>query len=443
MGLEYSSEVAVSRDEVFRWHERPGAITRLTPPWHPVTVESEAASLADGRAVLSIPPGVRWVAQHSDYRPPQHFTDTLTSLPLRWRHSHEFIALDSSRTLVTDSVDTPVPAAALRPMFRYRHRLLAGDLAAHQWAASLAPEALTVAITGSSGLIGSALAAFLSTGGHRVIRLVRRQPERASERRWDPEAPDPELLDGVDALVHLAGAGIAGRFTPKHKQAIRDSRVGPTRLLAELVATTPDRPSSFIAASAIGYYGPDRGDEVLTEDSGQGEGFLADVVGEWEAATEPARAAGCRVVNVRTGIVQTPRGGALQLFHPLFLAGLGGRLGSGRQWTSWISIDDLLEVYLRALVDPAIDGPVNAVAPQPVRNAEYARALARALGRPALVPTPVLGPKVLLGAEGATELAVASQAVSADRLLDHGHRFRHPELSGALAHLLGRSPLPH
>ncbi len=442
MGITYSSEVPAPVDEVFAWHERPGAITRLTPPWQPVTVASEATSLVDGQAVLSIFPGIRWVAQHGDHQPPEHFADRLTSLPLRWRHDHEFTALDGS-TRVTDRVDTPVPAAALRSMVRYRHRTLAGDLASHGWAAALTAEPLTVAISGASGLVGAALTAFLRTGGHRVIRLVRREPRTADERRWDPEAPAPDLIEGVDALVHLAGAGIAGRFTSDHKAAVRDSRVGPTRRLAELVARAPGRRCTLVTASAIGYYGPDRGDEVLTEDSGRGEGFLADVVGEWEAATEPARSAGCRVVTVRTGIVQTPRGGTLQIFHPLFLAGLGGRLGSGRQWTSWIGIDDLLDVYLRALVDPELDGSVNAVAPHPVRNSEYSAVLARVLRRPAVLPTPMLGPKVLLGSQGATELAGASQRVSSRRLLDLGHRFRHPELDGALAHLLGRSALPH
>ncbi len=439
MGIAHSSVVDAPLTEVFAWHERPGAIHRLTPPWQPLRVVSEAASLRDGQAVLSVPPGVRWVAQHSGYDPPFRFVDELVSLPLRWRHTHEFTAAGDDATRVTDRVDTPVPAALLRSTFDYRHRQLADDLAAHRRAARFRQEPLTVAISGSSGLIGSALAAFLTTGGHRVIRLVRRSPGNAAERTWRPAEPDPHLLDGVDAVVHLAGASIAGRFSDDHKEAVRETRIGPTRRLAELAATSSGGPSCFVVASAIGFYGPDRGDEVLTESSDRGGGFLADVVAEWEAAVTPARDAGVRVVTVRTGIVQSPRGGTLQLLYPLFATGLGGRLGDGQQWTSWIGIDDLVDVYHRALVDPDLSGPVNGVAPQPVRNAEYTATLARVLHRPAVLPVPTFGPRLLLGAEGARELAEAGQLVRPQRLLDAGHRFRYPDLESTLRHLLGRT----
>ena len=202
-------------------------------------------------------------------------------------------------------------------------------------------EPLTIAVTGSSGLIGTALTALLTTGGHRVIPLVRRHPRHAGERCWQPEDPDRELLTGVDAVIHLAGASIAGRFTDARQQQIRDSRITPTRRLAELAADTSPGLRAFVTASAIGIYGPDRGDEVLTEMSARGDGFLADVVAGWEDATAPAALAGIRTVQVRTGIVQSPRGGMLRLLYPLFAAGLGGRLGSGQQWLSWIGLDDL------------------------------------------------------------------------------------------------------
>jgi uncharacterized protein len=177
----------------------------------------------------------------------------------------------------------------------------------------------------------------------------------------------------------------------------------------------------------------------MSEKSEPGEGFLADVVEGWESATEPARAAGGRVVQVRTGIVQSPRGGALRLQRPLFEIGAGGRIGDGRQWISWIGIDDLLDVYLRALVDPSLSGPLNAVAPEPVRNSEYAATLARVLRRPAILPVPALGPRILLGDEGAREIAQASQRVVPEKLVASGHRFRHPDLESALRHVLGRS----
>ncbi|OBK52818.1 TIGR01777 family oxidoreductase [Mycobacterium kubicae] len=450
MGLVYESVVDAPRDEVFAWHTRPGAFTRLSPPWQPMKLVTEAESVEDGRATLALPGGLRWVAEHQadSYDPPRRFVDAiggdgLASLPARvavnWRHTHEFEEVGTDQTRVIDRVATPVPARALRPMFAYRHRQLADDLAAHRLAATHGLAPATIAITGSSGLVGSALAAFLSTGGHRVIRLVRGAPNGSAERRWDTDDPDPALLAGVDAVIHLAGASIAGRFTDKHRKAIRDSRIGPTRRLAEAVALTPNGPRALISASAIGYYGYDRGDATLTEDSERGDGFLADVVADWEDATSAAEQAGVRVVRVRTGIVQSPRGGTLRLMRPLFGAGLGGRLGAGRQWLSWIGIDDLIDVYHRALWDTDLSGAVNAVAPQPVRNSDYTRTLARVLRRPAVLPVPPLGPRILLGQQGARELALASQRVLPERLTRTGHRFRQPDLQSALRHLLGRN----
>ena len=457
MSISYSSVVNAPIDEVFAWHARPGALTRLAPPWQPVRVGQEATSLRDGRAVLLFPGGVRWVAEHQPdgYDPPRQFVDQLVSdgLPanalfsrtlsrtLTWRHVHGFHeGAVAGTTRVQDDLQTTVPEVALRQMFGYRHRQLAADLKTQQWARARQPEPLTVAVTGSSGLIGTALTALLTTGGYRVIRLVRHPAAGDGERQWDPDRPAPDLLDGVDAVIHLAGAGIAGRFTDAHKREVRDSRVGPTRALAELAASGAKNGSgltAFITASAIGYYGAARGDEVLTETSGRGTDFLADVVADWEAATQPAADAGLRTVQVRTGIVQSPKGGTLRLLFPLFEAGLGGRIGDGRMWTSWIGIDDLADVYLRALVDPDLSGPVNAVAPDPVRNADYTKTLGRVLRRPTIIPVPGFGPKLLLGEEGAREMAEASQRVRPDALLTAGHSFRFTRLEPALRHVLG------
>src|SRR5579875_839965 len=445
MGLTYSSVVAADPEEVFGWHARPGAITRLLPPWQPVRLVREAASLRDGQAVLALPGGLRWVASHEPdrYRPPFQFGDMLR-LPgpagSCWRHTHRFAPAGDGGTLVTDVVDTPVPARLLRPTFGYRHRQLAGDLAAHSRGRLLCPRPLTIAVTGAGGLVGTALTAFLTSGGHRVIRLVRRPPRDDGERAWRPGDPDPDLLAGVDAVIHLAGAPIGGRFTAGHRESVRDSRVAPTRRLAVLAARRGTALRAFVTASAVGYYGPGRGDEVLTEASPRGDGFLAGVVADWEAAAAPAAAAGIRTVQVRTGIVQSPRGGMMRLMYPLFAAGLGGPLGGGRQWLPWIGVDDLLDVYLRALCDPALAGPVNAVAPGEARGADYAAALGRVLRRPAVLPVPAAAPRLLLGAEGARELALASQRVRPAVLTAAGHRFRHPELAGALAHVLGRAP---
>jgi hypothetical protein len=450
MGLLYSSVIDAPIYEVFDWHSRPGAFARLAPPWQPAKLIAEADSLENGRAELGFPGGLRWVADHQPdgYDPPRRFVDSigtegLASLPLglalRWRHTHDFEEVSDERTRVIDRVDTPVPARALRAMFRYRHRQLADDIAVHRRAAAHGLAPLTVAVTGSSGLVGAQLSAFLSTGGHRVIRLVRHAATKSGERQWDPDDPDPGLLAGVDAVIHLAGASIAGRFTEEHRAAIRDSRIDPTRRLAELIAQSADRPKVLISASAVGFYGYDRGDETLTEDSERGDGFLADVVADWENATTPAREAGTRVVLVRTGIVQSPAGGTLRLFWPLFAAGLGGRLGNGRQWLSWIGIDDLVDVYHRALWDTDLSGPVNAVAPDPVRNVDYTRTLAHVLRRPALLPVPPFGPRLLLGEQGARELACANQRVLPARLEQADHHFRRPDLEQTLRHLLGRS----
>ncbi|MDO3639308.1 NAD-dependent epimerase/dehydratase family protein, partial [Mycolicibacterium arseniciresistens] len=295
MGIEFESVVDHPLDEVFAWHGRPGAMSRLVPPFAPMKVVAETDSLADGRAVLGLPGGLRWVAQHQadEYDPPHRFVDVLSSdgaasWPPRaigwWRHTHDFAAESPESTRVHDRVDTTVPGRALRSMFVYRHRQLADDLAAHRDAAAAGTGALVVAVTGASGLVGAALTAMLTSGGHRVIRLVRRDPRSSDERRWDPERPAPGLLSGVDAVVHLAGESIAGRFTAAHRAAVRGSRIGPTRRLAEAAAGTDGGPRVFVSASAIGYYGFDRGDEVLTEQAAQGSGFLADVVAEWEAA---------------------------------------------------------------------------------------------------------------------------------------------------------------
>ncbi|OBK15709.1 TIGR01777 family oxidoreductase [Mycobacterium asiaticum] len=451
MGINYSSVIDAPRDQVFAWYARPGAFNRLSPPWSPMRLISEADSLEDGRATLALPGGLRWVAQHQPelYDPPNRFVDVISSdglaslpprLVARWRHTHDFEEVSATKTRVVDRVETPVPASALRSMFVYRHRQLADDLAAHARADRQGLRPATVAVTGSSGLVGTALTAFLSTGGHRVIRLVRGAARGSDQRQWNPADPHPDLLDGIDAVIHLAGASIAGRFTEKHRKSIRDSRIEPTKRLAELVARTGT--ATLVSASAIGYYGYDRGDEPLTEGNDRGEGFLADVVADWEDATQPAQRAGARVVLVRTGIVQSPRGGTLRLMRPLFTAGLGGRLGDGRQWFSWIGIDDLVDIYHRGLWDTNLSGPVNAVAPQPVRNSEYTRTLARVVHRPAVLPVPSLGPRILLGAQGARELALANQRVSPARLVDAGHRFRQPDLESSLRHLLGRSEKP-
>ncbi len=455
------AEVDAPVEEVFAWHERPGALERLSPPWQRVTVEQAPRGLEVGtrvvlRTALLGPIAARWVAEHVAYAPPHEFRDVQVSGPFaRWDHRHRFEAL-GDRTVLSDEVEYRLPLGAvggaiagplvhsrLRRLFAYRHRETADDLASHMRARQKGTQTMHVAVAGSSGLIGSALVAFLTSGGHRVTRLVRRPARGAGEASWDPRAGtiDADRLRGVDAVVNVAGNTIGRRFTAEYKREFRDSRVNGTRLIAETIAGMTNGPRIFVNASATGYYGNDRGDEILTEESSSGPGFAADVVRDWEAATEPAHQAGVRVVVVRAGIVQSPKGGALQIQAPLFWLGLGGRLGSGRQWLSWVTIDDIVGIYHHALTTPDLEGAINGTAPEPVTNAEFTRVLGRVLHRPTLIPVPRFGPAILFGREGADETAFASQRVVPARLQASGYTFRHPDIETGLRHVLGRTAL--
>lgn len=296
---------------------------------------------------------------------------------------------------------------------------------------------MKVAITGSTGLLGEALVAALRSSGHEVVRVVRSKPA-ADEVAWDPvqDRIDAEGLAGIDAGVHLAGENIAsGRWTAARKKRILQSRVLGTRLFSDTLADLQPKPRVLVSASAIGYYG-DRGNRELTETDPPGKGFLAKVCREWEAATMPAADRGIRVVMCRFGAVLTPEGGALAKMLPPFKLGLGGRLGSGRQYMSWISRDDAVRAILHALEHESLDGPVNAVAPETVTNAVFTRALGRALHRPTLFPMPAFVAKTLFG-EMAEEVLLASTRVKPDRLLREGFEFRHPSLEPALKEMLG------
>lgn len=300
---------------------------------------------------------------------------------------------------------------------------------------------LHIAVTGASGLIGSALTQRLAERGHRITRLVRRSAGNG-EVSWDPEGGrlEPRDLEGIQAIVHLAGEPVGARWTRVRKAHIRNSRVGGTRLLADRLAQLERPPRVLVSASAVGIYG-DRGDEVLTEASplgDAGDGFLVSVAREWEAAAEPARAAGIRVVYPRFGVVLSPAGGALSRMLPPFRFGLGGRIGSGSQWISWISIDDAIGAILHFLATD-IRGPVNVTAPEPLTNRNFTRILARVLARPALIPVPATALRFAFG-EMANETLLSSVRVLPSRLLQSGYRFQYPELEGALSHVLGREP---
>jgi uncharacterized protein (TIGR01777 family) len=290
-----------------------------------------------------------------------------------------------------------------------------------------------ILISGASGLIGRALAELLRSAGDSVQTLVRRKPkEAAGEIGWDPDAGvlDSSRLDGVDAVVHLAGRPISSRWTEETQAEIRDSRVRGTRLLAEVMARLPQQPKVFISASAIGFYGP-RGDESLDETSGPGTGFLAAVCQEWEAAAAPARDAGIRAVHLRTGIVLSRAGGMLAQVLLPFRMGAGGVVGTGRQWLSWISLADATAAIQHTIATAELSGPVNLTAPQPIPNAEFVHTLGKLLGRPTLVPLPAFAVKMLLGKMG-DELLLAGQRVLPKKLLASGFQFAHSDLESAL-----------
>lgn len=451
-----STPMPVPAIELAAWHERPGALQRLLPPWLDVHVLSSDGGVQDGDVtVLAVPIGplrLMWRARHHDYVAGRQFCDTQERGPFaHWTHTHRFEPNGEGSVLI-DSVEYTLPLGAvgeavagsavnhmLERMFRWRHARTRHDLLRHvAWSRG---RPLTVAITGASGFVGAALSAFLSTGGHRVLPIVRRAAQGPHEISWDPGTGtiEADKLSGVDAVIHLAGAGVADhRWTPSYRHAIRHSRVAGTGLIARTLAALPagKRPAVLLSASALGFYG-DRGDEVLDETAPSGTGFLASVVRDWEAAAEPARAAGVRVVHPRIGLVLGARGGALAAMLPLFRAGLGGPLGDGRMWMSWIHLDDLLALLLWALVDDRVVGVVNAVAPEPVLNRDFTRILARVLHRPALLPVPAFALRAALGSQKAQEMLLASTRVAPVVAQTLGFPFLFATLDRALAYEFG------
>ena len=452
----FRSTMPVSADEVFRWHARPGAFERLTPPWEKVRMLERRGGIEDGaEAVIEMRAGGRrrrWVARHHGNAPGRQFCDTQVEGPFaRWEHCHRFLPGGPSQSWLEDDVEYALPLGRLgnwlggafvrkklQRLFCFRHQVTARDLTLHQKYAGDRP--LKILVTGSSGLIGSALVPFLTSGGHKVVRLVRKPEQSGADVVcWDPAAGllDAAQLEGLDAVVHLAGENIAGRrWSVAQKARIRDSRVESTQILCQALGRLRRPPRVLVAASAIGYYGS-RDDSCMDETSRAGTGFLAEVCREWEAATKSATASDCRVVNLRFGVVLSPAGGALASMLTPFRLGLGGRIGSGRQFMSWIAVEDVLGAIYHALATPGIEGPVNAIAPNPVTNREFTKTLGRVLSRPTIFPMPAFAARLAFG-EMANELLLASTRVVPQALLGTGYQFLFPMLEPSLRYLIGR-----
>ena len=398
-----------------------------------------------------LPIQLTWIAEHTDYIKNQCFQDVQISGPFKqWTHTHTFTR-DGDGCLLEDHIRYALPLYPLGPLlgnaaihrklkriFRYRHNTLRRDLSHHSAHGSGTP--LTIAISGASGVIGSALIPFLTTGGHRVIRLVRNQHTRnPDEVYWNPAGGrlDLQEVGPIDIVLHLSGENISqGRWTPEKKQKIVQSRNQSTRLLAQKLAQLPVPPRAMLCASAIGFYGH-QGDCLLTETNECGADFISGVCSDWEACARPAAEKGIRVVLLRIGVVLTPRGGALNKFLLPFSLGLGGKIGSGKQYLSWIGIDDLIYAIYHIMYDETLQGPVNLVSPNPVTNAEFAQTLGKILKRPTLFSIPAGIIRGMYGQMG-REVLLASTRVMPQQLLQNGFTFAHPDLASALRHLLGR-----
>jgi uncharacterized protein (TIGR01777 family) len=451
------SRMPVSATELFAWHAREGAFERLTPPWESLEVlERSGEGIREGARVklrMRVGP-VRqtWVARHSKYIEGSLFQDEQESGPFsRWVHTHRMWPEPPASSVLEDEIVYALPLGAagravgggmvrrrLEQTFAYRHAVTREDLRRHALFAGQGP--LTVGVTGATGLVGSSLVPFLTTGGHKVRRLVRGRANPArGDVAWNPDKGeiDTAALEGVDAVVHLAGANVAQRWTPEAKELILRSRTEGTRVLCEALARLQKKPRVLVCAAAIGFYGH-RGDEVVTEVSAPGEGFLASVCRQWEASTAAADEAGIRVVHLRIGVVLDMRGGALTQLVPPFLLGGGGPVAGGQQWLSWVSLEDVLGLTHLALFNPELRGPVNAVAPQAVRQGELARTLGKVLSRPSVFPLPAVAVRTLFGEMG-KETLLSSAHVRPEVAERHGYPFMHPQLEAALRFTLGRT----
>lgn len=451
--FSHEAQFAASRDALHAYYTNPGTVRRLTPDWS-ATIVQEPRSLEPGNTttlrlgwpwlprIAGQQPGATWVAKHTEYHPGQGFVDEQVRGPFRsWVHRHEFSGEEHTTVRDTITYDPGILGVGqstitreLERIFAYRTRQTAADLDFQATLRELDPEPKTFVIAGASGLVGTALSAFLRSQGHQIIALTRNAhtPTTPGVRtvQWDPSRGlvDATALRGAHAVINLAGHSILGRFNEQHKKKIYYSRIHSTDTLVRALAE-PDMPRVLINASASGIYGSGTTDTKHE--------FLAHVCRDWEASALRAEAHGVRVACIRTGLVTTARGGILGAQLPLYLAGLGGKLGSGQMWQPWISLEDLIRIYAFAALNPALAASIDAAAPNPVRQATFAKTLADLLHRPHLLTTPSLAVSAVLGPQGARELALSSVRMEPTQLASLGYEFRFAELGNALAHTLG------
>ncbi len=452
--FRHQSEYPCSVEELYSWHSRKGALERLLPPWQNISIVARHGELEPGSTVeLKMHLGpfpYRFRARHVENIPGKMFRDIQEEGPFAsWSHAHYFEQSGNGSSL-TDQIHYSLPGHRFLPrcikdhvsrnlqkLFDHRQALLTEDIELHKRCSTVP---LRILITGASGVIGRALLPLLTTGGHQVYTLVRRHPNPGEgEIFWDPakgilnESDLPEL----DAVIHLAGEYIGlSRWKKEKKCRVIDSRIKGTRLLAHTLAARKNVPKVFLCASAVGFYGNCL-DRVTDETNPPGNDFISEVCRLWEKGTKPARDAGIRTVFLRLGIGLTPRGGALQRILATSPFGFIRRFGTGRQYISWISMDDMVSVILHTISCPLLEGPLNIAAPNPVTNAEFMQTLAHITGRPLLFPLPGWFLKMIYG-QMASEILLSGCRVSTEKLKDSGFRFRHPTLKTALTSLLGK-----
>ena len=461
--FEKSVSFAVPKEAAFQWHRAEKAFERLLPPWENVVVESKKGGIEGGTVNLKTyagPVAVRWIAEHSKYVENEQFFDKSLSGPFKkWEHTHRFdqgqgasgdFDRVTTHSSLTDHIEYRLRGGLLASiimggwvkrkldrMFDYRHEVTKSDLEDHFQFADKARK--TVAITGANGLVGKALVPFLENGGHTVIPLGRKNEIQNDVIGWNPDSGEVGLGEhgSVDCFVHLAGFGIADRrWSVDVKEKIRSSRSDATEKLSDYLVSRKLVAESFICASATGFYG-DRGDEILSEKSEQGAGFLADICGQWENASRKFEDSGIRVARMRFGILLNQKGGALSKLLLPFNLWLGGKIGSGQQYWSWISHLDAIRAIHFAIMNEEISGAVNVVAPHAVSVSKFAKILGTVLHRPSFLPFPAFAAKIMLG-EMANDLLLTSCRAVPEKLIDASFRFNHETLEQALRFELGR-----